>query len=41
MFIRDNRRAFLANLALVAAGLILAGLSSLAFQAISSGRSAG
>jgi Family of unknown function (DUF5690) len=33
MFIRDNRLAFLANLALVAAGLALAGLSSLAFQA--------
>ena len=33
MFIRDNRRAFLANLALVAAGLIIAGGSSLAFQA--------
>jgi hypothetical protein len=33
MFIRDNRRAFLANLALVAVGLLLAGLSSLAFQA--------
>jgi hypothetical protein len=33
MFIRDNRRAFLANLALVAAGLAIAGLSSLAFQA--------
>jgi hypothetical protein len=33
MFIRDNRRAFLANLALVAVGLGLAGLSSLAFQA--------
>ncbi len=33
MFIRDNRRAFLANLALVAAGLSMAGLSSLAFQA--------
>jgi hypothetical protein len=32
MFIRDNRRAFLANLALVAAGLAIAGLSSLAFQ---------
>ena len=32
MFIRDNRRAFLANLLLVAAGLGLAGLSSLAFQ---------
>ncbi|MEJ0024843.1 MAG: DUF5690 family protein [Rhizomicrobium sp.] len=33
MFIRDNRRAFLANLALVAIGLALAGLSSVAFQA--------
>jgi hypothetical protein len=33
MFIRDNRRAFLANLLLVAAGLAMAGLSSLAFQA--------
>jgi hypothetical protein len=33
MFIRDNRRAFLANLVLVAAGLAIAGLSSLAFQA--------
>lgn len=33
MFIRDNRRAFLANLALVAVGLATAGLSSLAFQA--------
>ncbi|HEY2177667.1 MAG TPA: DUF5690 family protein [Caulobacteraceae bacterium] len=33
MFIRDNRRAFLANLALVAAGLVIAGLSSLAFEA--------
>jgi hypothetical protein len=32
MFIRDNRRAFLANLLLVAAGLGLAGVSSLAFQ---------
>ena len=32
MFIRDNRRAFLANLLLVAVGLALAGLSSLAFQ---------
>lgn len=32
MFIRDNRRAFLANLLLVGAGLVLAGLSSLAFQ---------
>jgi len=32
MFIRDNRQAFLANLLLVAAGLGLAGLSSLAFQ---------
>lgn len=33
MFIKDNRRAFLANLALVAVGLALAGLCSLAFQA--------
>ena len=33
MFIRDNRRAFLANLVLVAAGLVVAGGSSLAFQA--------
>ncbi len=33
MFIRDNRRAFLANLALVGAGLAIAGLSSLVFQA--------
>ena len=33
MFIRDNRRAFLANLILVAVGLGLAGLSSLAFEA--------
>lgn len=33
MFIRDNRRAFLANLGLVAAGLLLSGLCSLAFQA--------
>jgi hypothetical protein len=32
MFIRDNRRAFLANLVLVAVGLGLAGISSLAFQ---------
>ncbi len=32
MFVRDNRRAFLANLALVAAGLILTALSSFAFQ---------
>ncbi|MBV9512381.1 MAG: hypothetical protein JO303_19085 [Caulobacteraceae bacterium] len=32
MFIRDNRHAFLANLALVALGLLTAGLSSLAFQ---------
>ena len=32
MFIRDNRQAFLANLLLVAAGLGLAGISSLAFQ---------
>jgi hypothetical protein len=33
MFIRDNRKAFLANLALVAVGLAIAGLSSLGFQA--------
>ena len=33
MFIRDNRRAFLANLGLVAAGLVVAGGSPLAFQA--------
>lgn len=32
MFIRDNRRAFMANLLLVAAGLVLAGMSSLAFE---------
>ena len=32
MFIGNNRRAFLANLVLVAVGLGLAGLSSLAFQ---------
>lgn len=32
MFIGNNRRAFLANLVLVGAGLALAGLSSLAFQ---------
>jgi len=32
MFIRDNRQAFLANLALVALGLVITGLSSLAFQ---------
>jgi hypothetical protein len=32
MFIRDNRQAFLANLGLVALGLVLAGVSSLAFQ---------
>jgi hypothetical protein len=32
MFIANNRRAFLANLILVAVGLGLAGLSSLAFQ---------
>jgi hypothetical protein len=32
MFIRDNRRAFLANLVLVAIGLALGGLSSLAYQ---------
>ena len=33
MFIRDNRRAFMANLVLVAVGLAMAGLSSLAFKA--------
>jgi hypothetical protein len=33
MFIRDNRRAFLANLMLVAVGLLIAGLSSWGFQA--------
>lgn len=33
MFVKDNRRAFLANLVLVAAGLLLAGLCSFAFQA--------
>ncbi len=33
MFVRDNRKAFLANLVLVGLGLILAGLSSFAFQA--------
>jgi hypothetical protein len=33
MFIHDNRRAFTANLILVAAGLALAGISSLAFKA--------
>lgn len=33
MFIRDNRLAFLANLGLVAAGLLIAGLCSMAFQA--------
>ena len=33
MFIRDNNRAFMANLGLVGVGLALAGLSSLAFQA--------
>jgi hypothetical protein len=32
MAIRDNRRAFLANLILVAAGLVIVGLSSLAFE---------
>ncbi|MDE2474650.1 MAG: hypothetical protein KGO48_06360 [Alphaproteobacteria bacterium] len=32
MFIRDNRQAFLANLALVALGLAVTGLSSIAFQ---------
>jgi Family of unknown function (DUF5690) len=33
MFIKNNRRAFLANLIMVSAGLALAGLSSLAFEA--------
>jgi hypothetical protein len=33
MFIPNNRRAFLANLVMVGAGLALAGLSSLAFEA--------
>ncbi len=33
MFIRNNRDAFLANIALVGVGLALAGLSSLAFRA--------
>ncbi|HUO02833.1 MAG TPA: DUF5690 family protein [Rhizomicrobium sp.] len=33
MFISNNRRAFLANLVMVGAGLALAGLSSLAFEA--------
>jgi hypothetical protein len=33
MFIRDNRRAFEANLLLVGVGLVLAGLCSVAFQA--------
>lgn len=33
MFIRDNAKAFMANLVLVAVGLALAGLSSLAFKA--------
>ncbi|HWA59904.1 MAG TPA: DUF5690 family protein, partial [Caulobacteraceae bacterium] len=32
MLVRDNRMAFLANLGLVAAGLLLTGLSTLAFQ---------
>jgi hypothetical protein len=32
MFVRDNRRGFLVNLALVAVGLALAGLSSLGFE---------
>jgi hypothetical protein len=32
MFVRDNRRAFLANLGLIGAGLALAGGASLAFQ---------
>jgi hypothetical protein len=33
IFIRDNSRAFMANLALVAGGLVMAGISSLAFKA--------
>src|SRR5215472_18340699 len=33
MFIRDNKRAFTANLILVAIGLAIAGSSSLAFEA--------
>jgi hypothetical protein len=33
MFIRDNRRAFMGNLLLVAAGLVLTGLCTLAFKA--------
>jgi hypothetical protein len=32
MFIKNNRRAFLANLVMVGGGLMLAGLSSLAFE---------
>jgi hypothetical protein len=32
LFIRDNQRAFLANLGLVATGLVIAGLSCLGFQ---------
>ena len=32
MFVQDNRRAFLANLFIVAAGLLIAGASSFAFQ---------
>jgi hypothetical protein len=32
MFVRDNRRAFMANLLLIAIGLAVAGLSSLAFE---------
>ncbi len=32
MFIRDNRRAFLANLLMVGAGLVITGLSTLAFR---------
>ena len=32
MFIRDNRRAFMANLALVGIGLVIVGMSSLAFE---------
>jgi hypothetical protein len=33
MFIRDNRRAFQANLVMIAGGLLLSALASLAFQA--------
>lgn len=32
MFIRDNKQAFMANLGLIAFGLLMTGLSSLAFQ---------